>query len=133
MQSLKLEELRVYQLSESLADAIWEVVVSWEHFPRDTAGKQIARAADRIGANIAEGFGRGSFADNKQFVRIARGSLYEVRHFLRRADRRKFLTREQKRLIQPVLRELAPTLNANLKSIGKSETEGDQEPGTKDK
>ena len=133
MPSLKLEELRVYQLSESLADAIWEVVVSWERFPRDTVGKQIVRAADSIGANIAEGFGRGSFADNKRFVRIARGSLYEVRHFLRRSDRRKFLTREQKRLIQPVLRELAPTLNAYLKSIGKSETEGDQGPGTKDK
>jgi four helix bundle protein len=51
------ERLRVYKLSEDLTDQIWELVVSWNQFARDTLGKQLVRAADSIGANIAEGVG----------------------------------------------------------------------------
>jgi len=58
---LRLEELEVYQLSEQLADLIWEICSSWEWFAKDTIGKQLVRSADSIGANIAEGFGRFSF------------------------------------------------------------------------
>jgi hypothetical protein len=54
------ERLRVYKLSEDLTDKIWELVVSWNQFAKDTLGKQLVRAADSIGANIAEGVGRGA-------------------------------------------------------------------------
>jgi len=120
MPSLKLEDLRVYQHAESLADIVWEVTSRWESFAKDTVGKQLVRAADSIGANLAEGFGRGSFLDNKRFVKIARGSLYEVRHFLRRADRRKLITREHRGALGPLIKELPPMLNAYLRSIGHS-------------
>ena len=66
------ENLKVYQLSEVLADEIWCVVLGWDRFARDTVGTQIVRAADSIGANIAEGSGRGSFHYNSRFIRIAR-------------------------------------------------------------
>jgi four helix bundle protein len=77
------ENLRVYQLAEQLTDEIWTVVASWNKFATETMGRQIIRAADSIGANIAEGTGRGSFQDNRRFVRNARGSLYETQHWLR--------------------------------------------------
>jgi len=112
------EELRVYQLSEAVADAIWEIVIQWEDFAKDTVGKQLARAADSIGANIAEGAGRGSYQDNRRFVRIARGSVNETRHWLRRAHKRRLLNQEQTDVLKPMLAELGPTLNAYLKSIG---------------
>ena len=51
------ENLKVYKLSEALADQIWDVVIGWDRFARDTVGRQIVRAADSIGANIAEGSG----------------------------------------------------------------------------
>ena len=76
MARTNFENLRVYQLAEQLADAIWDVVADWKIFARDTMGKQLVRAADSIGANIAEGSGRGSVLDNRRFARIARGSLY---------------------------------------------------------
>jgi four helix bundle protein len=113
------ENLKVYQLSETLADEIWDVVLGWDRFARDTVGGQIVRAADSIGANIAEGSGRGSFQDNRRFIRIARGSLKETQHFLRRAYKRKLLDDNQVNRIKPLVDNLAPMLNAYLRSIGR--------------
>jgi len=83
------ESLRVYRLSEDLADSVWEIVGGWDRFARDTVGKQVVRSADSIGANIAEGTGRGSYQDNRRFARMARGSLNETQHWLRRAYKRR--------------------------------------------
>ena len=74
------ENLQVYRLAEMLADEVWEIVYGWEKFAKNTIGEQLVEAADSIGANIAEGSGRGSFQDNRRFVRIARGSLKETQH-----------------------------------------------------
>ncbi|WP_071189250.1 four helix bundle protein [Trichormus sp. NMC-1] len=119
MGSGRFQELRVYQLSEKLADDIWKIVNKWESLPQDTLGKQIIRSADSIGANIAEGVGRGSYQDNRRFIRIARGSLYETQHWLRRAYRRNLLTNEQINTLKVTINDLAPQLNAYLNSIGK--------------
>jgi four helix bundle protein len=119
MQRTKFEELRVYQLAEDLADKIWDIVIKWNYFARDTIGKQIVKSADSIGANIAEGTGRGSFADNKRFARIARGSLFETKHWLRRAYKRKLLTDSQTQELKKLLEELSPKLSAYINSIGR--------------
>ena len=111
------ERLEVYQLSDRLADAIWDKALGWDSFAKDTVGKQLVRAADSIGANIAEGYGRGSGADNRRFVRTARGSLNETQHFLRRAYRRKLMTKAQVEMLRPLIEELGPRWNAYLKSI----------------
>lgn len=118
MERTNFENLRVYQLSEDLADYIWEIVFKWNNFARNTVGIQIVRAADSIGANIAEGAGRKSFQDNKRFVYIARGSTNETKHWLRRAYKRKLLTADEINLLKPILEELAPKLNAYANSIG---------------
>lgn len=119
MAKTNFESLRVYQLSELLADQIWTIVMKWNVFARDTIGKQLVRAADSIGANIAEGTGRGTFVDNRRFVRIARGSLNETQHFLRRAYKRKLLNDKDIQALRPLVDELAPKLNSYLKSIGR--------------
>ena len=118
------EELRVYQLAEQLADRIWDMVQTWPNLARDTLGKQIVRSADSIGANIAEGSGRGTYQDNRRFVRIARGSLYETRHWLRRAYRRQLLPPDQIDAMKSMIDELGPKLNAYLRSIGTSNDKG---------
>ncbi len=119
MSRTNFEKLRVYRLSEELADEIWGVVMDWPTFAKDTVGKQMVRAADSVGANIAEGVGRGSHLDNKRFVRTARGSLNETKHWLRRAFRRKLLSESQIAKIKPLVDSLAPQLNSYLKSIGR--------------
>ena len=117
MARTSFENLRVYNLAECLADDIWNLAVTWSPLAQRTVGEQLIRAADSIGANIAEGSGRGTFRDNRHFVHIARGSLYETKHFLRRAFRRKLLKPQQIEQLKCNLDELAPTLNAYLKSI----------------
>jgi four helix bundle protein len=119
MAKTNFESLRVYQLSETLADQVWVIVVNWNLLARDTVGKQLIRAADSIGANIAEGSGRGTFIDSRRFVRIARGSLNETQHWLRRAYKRDLLKEKEVRGLKSIVDELAPKLNAYLNSIGK--------------
>lgn len=126
MARTNFENLRVYQLSEELADEVWKTVVNWDYWAKDTVGKQLVRAVDSIGANIAEGEGRGSFQDNRRFIKIARGSLQETQHWLRRAYKRNLLTSEQTEKLKPLVDRLAPMLNAYLNSIGKAkETKDD--------
>ena len=115
------EKLRVYQLPEMLADFIWDVVIKWGRLAQETMGRQLINSADSIGANIAEGSGRGSFADNRRFARIARGSLLEVKHWLRRAYNRKLLSETEVARLSEIVEELTPKLSAYIKSIGKQQ------------
>jgi len=120
MSRTNFETLRVYKLSEELADEIWKIVFRWNTFAKDTVGKQIVRSADSIGANIAEGTGRHNFLDNQRFVKIARGSLNETQHFLRRAFKRELLTPSDVKKLKPLVDNLAPQLNSYLRSIGRA-------------
>jgi four helix bundle protein len=113
------EKLRVYELAEALTDHIWNIVLQWDKFEKDTIGKQLVRAADSIGANIAEGAGRRGYQDNKRFIYIARGSIYETKFWLRRAYKRGLLSDAHTADIKPLLDELAPKLNAYINSIGR--------------
>ncbi len=115
------EDLDVYRLAEDLGDRVWDIVLNWPDFPRNTLGYQLVKSADSIGANLAEGFGRFHFAENRQFARISRGSLYETRHWLRRAYKRNLLNEEEVKELRQLLDELAPRLNAYIRSIGKQE------------
>src|SRR2546421_1116296 len=119
MERTNFEKLQVYQLFEKIADNIWNIVVKWDSLAKDTVGKQIVRAADSIGANIAEGSGRGSLQDNRRFVRIARDSLYETIHWLRRSYMRKLLSQTETKKLRALVEELSPKLNAFLRSVDK--------------
>ena len=124
------ENLRIYQLSEVISDLVWDTVISWNRFAQETVGRQFVRAADSIGANIAEGAGRGSHADNRRFAKIARGSLFEVKHWLRRAYKRNLLTNDEVHRFQKLIEELTPKISAYINSIGKNRATDNQQPTT---
>ncbi|KAF0142007.1 MAG: hypothetical protein A2499_05245 [Stygiobacter sp. RIFOXYC12_FULL_38_8] len=117
MNQTNFEKLDVYKLSERLCDLIWEIVINWESLSKNTLGSQIIRSSDSIGANIAEGTGRGSSKENKRFAKIARGSLYETKHWLRRAVRRNLLSKKQIDELKVIIDELSPRLSAYINSI----------------
>ena len=118
MEKTGYQKLRIYELSEELSDLVWITVMEWNHLAQETVGKQLIRAADSIGANIAEGAGRGSKVENRRFVRIARGSLFEVKHWLQRAYKRNLLTDEQVDRFKELIDELTPKISAYINSLG---------------
>ena len=118
-------------MSEKLADEVWNIVLTWNHLAQDTVGKQIIRSADSIGANIAEGSGRGTNKDYIRFLKINRGSLYETRHWLRRSFKRRLLLPKQIDEISSVINELTPKLNAYIGAIGTFDK--DRKPKTKNR
>jgi len=109
--------LRIYQLAEALADEVWQEVIAWKPFARDTVGRQLVEAADSLGGNIADGYGRYSYKENRQFQLYARGSLHETRHWLRRACVRKLMSDVRCKELAAKVEELAPQLNAYIKTL----------------
>ncbi len=49
---------------------------------------QLIRAADSVGANMAEAFGRERDPDRRRLLFVARGSAWELEHWLYRAAAR---------------------------------------------
>ena len=80
------EKLNVYQKSIAFADAICTIT---RGLPRGYffLGDQLSRAATSIAANIAEGNGRFTKADRRNFFGIARGSVQECVPLLELAAR----------------------------------------------
>jgi four helix bundle protein len=111
-----LEELEVYCLAEEIADKWWQVISRWPPFAKDTVGKQLIRAIDSIGANIAESYGRYHFSDRINFLYYARGSLFESKFFIRRARERNLVADETFSSMMQDLQVLAPKLNAYIRS-----------------
>ena len=110
--TLKFEELRVLQAAESIADSMWHQVMHWDAFTRETVGKQMARAADSIGANIAEAYGRFHYGEKLQFLYYARRSLFETKYWLNRASARDLMPSDQVQEYASQLSELARQLDA---------------------
>ena len=80
------EELVAWQKAMLLAKIVYGIQ---KHLPKEEVyglGDQIRRAVVSVPSNIAEGFGRGSDAEFKRFLAIARGSLFEVKTQLQLAE-----------------------------------------------
>jgi four helix bundle protein len=87
----EFRRLRAYELAISLARDLNAAVSRWESFERWSLGMQLMRAADSIGANIAEATGRWHTADQRRVLYFARGSLYETEHWIHVAKQRGLL------------------------------------------
>jgi four helix bundle protein len=101
------EKLVVYQKSVDFSDQICELTGSFQrgfYFLAD----QLNRAALSISTNIAEGNGRFTAPDRRNFFGIARGSVQECVPLLELARRRG--------LIEPAVHE---TLKTRLEEISK--------------
>jgi four helix bundle protein len=119
-----LKGLRIYQLAEVLADEVWGEVTTWNEFARQTVGRQLVEAADAIGGNIAEGYGRYHYKENRQFQFYARGSLEETGHWLRRAHGRKLIPERRYEELMGKLADLVPQLNAYIRTLERKAKEG---------
>ncbi|HXQ36704.1 MAG TPA: four helix bundle protein [Anaerolineales bacterium] len=121
----ELEDLKILQSAESIADAIWKHVVQWDEFAKDVVGKQLARATDSIGANIAESYGRFNYGEKLQFLYYSRGSLFETKYWLNRASTRELMQAEEVKAYTARLSDVARQLNTFANSL-KSQRKDDK-------
>ena len=112
-----VEGLRIFQLAETFADEVWKELIGWTAFPRDTVGPELVRAADSVGANIAEGHGRYHYREEINFDFYGRGSLKESRYRLRRAHARGITAEPVFLRLSGLLDELEPQLNSYINSL----------------
>jgi four helix bundle protein len=74
-------KLAAWQLADDLAVDVYSVVKTLPPAARPLSS-QIIRAATSAPANIAEGYGRASRQEFRQFLAVAHASLYELSYFL---------------------------------------------------
>ncbi len=122
--ALAFEDLRVLKAAEELADKIWQLVVTWDDFAKDIVGKQLAKAADSIGANIAEAFGRYHYGEKLQFLYYARGSLFETKYWINRAAKRGLINKQPEGQFASELNDLGRQLNQFAQMIRQQRSNG---------
>lgn len=99
----------------------------WEPLAREVIGTQLAKAADSIGANIAEAYGRFHFGEKLQFLYYARGSLFETKYWLNRVQARGLLSSGQVQDYASQLTNLARQLNGFAATL-KAQRQGGRSP-----
>ena len=112
------EKLEVYQKAVDFADRITALT---ENFPRGYyfLTDQLNRAVLSIAANIAEGNGRFTKADRRNFFIIARGSAQECVPLFELALRRKLIKDKACKELKAELEILAKMLSGLIKGIDK--------------
>ena len=120
MNTLKLEDLEIYQLVLEVGNSVWQIVGQWEYFPKNTVGKQFTEAADSISANIAEGYSRYFYKDLKSFCYYSRGSLMETKNWAIKSLQRSLMTQAEYDELIGKLQTLHYKLNIYIKKLKNS-------------
>ena len=115
------EKLLVYQKALDFADHVASLT---QGFPRGYGflADQLNRASLSIAANIAEGNGRFTKADRRNFFGIARGSVQECVPLLELARRRGLLADAAHAKLKDNLEEIARMLSGLISGIDKRRT-----------
>ena len=115
--SYSYRDLTVWQKSMALVKLIY---LETRLFPKEEIfglTSQMRRAAVSIPCNIAEGQGRASKKEFKQFIAISRGSVLELQTQLQLAAELGFMSAEKTTVLIDRTEELLRMLNALMKSL----------------
>lgn len=107
-------------MSISIAENIWDIVIVWDYFVKDTIGKQLVKSADSMAANLSEGFGKFFYKENRQFCYYSRGSLFETKTWIKKAANRNLIEEKTYSELAAELETIGIKLNNYIKMIGKT-------------
>jgi four helix bundle protein len=111
------KDLQVWQKSMEIVLAIYTETRTFPANEQYGLISQLKRAAISIPANIAEGYGRNSSKSYAGFLKIARGSLYEMEIELLIAEKLKFIQAENKLSLFNTIEEVTKMLNSLIRKI----------------
>ena len=117
--------LILWQKAQDLALAVIKVVA---RLPRDNAaqiiGRQLVASAGSIGANVAEGQGRFSFAAHRNHLSIAKGSACETDGWLYLLRRAGYLEADVEDRLHQGCQEIIRMLTAKILDLERRERSG---------
>jgi len=114
MESQKsFRDLKIWHKADIIFDMVCRDIRRW---PSDKIANSIAyqliRAAGSIGANIAEGYGRGLPGEFEQFLRYARGSAAETDNWLNNALKADLITGARYEEYTVIFREMSKMIGS---------------------
>jgi four helix bundle protein len=110
-------DLLVWQKSIDLVEAIYRITQKLPSHEQFGLISQLRRAAVSIPSNIAEGYGRQSSGNYRQFLSISRGSLLEVETQIDICLRLGYLTTMDTESVLNTIRELSKMLTSLISKI----------------
>ena len=110
-------DLLVWQKAHAATLEVYRITKAFPPDERYRLTDQLCRAAASVPTNIAEGKGRGSLAEFRQFLIIARGSIEETRYLLLLAKDLGLLIREAHTQLEAKFTEVSKMTNALLRSL----------------
>jgi four helix bundle protein len=118
---MKMEDLEVLNRSMEIGESVWDIVKLWKFFEKDTIGKQFIRSIDSVAANIAEGYGRYHYGESKHFFYYSRGSLYESKIWLKKANLRGLINDEDYNRLSNEMNTIGIKLNKYINHIKRNQ------------
>ena len=98
-----LKELKIWNKSIDLATSVYKATADFPKEEKYGLPSQIRRSAVSIPSNIAEGAGRNTNGEFRQFLGIANGSSYELQTQLIISNRLELL---DDKTVEPLLKEI---------------------------
>jgi four helix bundle protein len=117
--TIPLENLEIYRLAKMISNAAWEIYGTLPNEHKYKLGQQFLSAADSVGANICEGYGRYHHLDSAKFYYISRGSLYETKWWVSCLEERKLITSEKTAELMKAIKTLSIKLNNFITQVKK--------------
>ncbi len=109
------KELIVWQKSMTLIKKIYSITASFPENEKFGLTSQMRRSSVSIPSNIAEGWGRVSRKNYIQFLRVSRGSLFELETQILITKDLNYIKESEE--IESLIVEISKMLNALIKKL----------------
>ncbi|MFH1450834.1 MAG: four helix bundle protein [archaeon] len=116
---IDINNLKIYVLAKEIEIDIRSLTKKFPKEEKYCLTQQLNRAANSIGANIAEGAGRSTKPDFLRFLSQASGSLKEIIHHLEIAKLEEYVSTGDFILVTIKVNELGRMINAFIKNTKK--------------
>ena len=117
MSQKRYQELIVWQKAMELSKAIYRLTKSFPDDERFGLTSQLRRASVSVPSNIAEGQGRLTAGEFKQFLGTARGSVFEIETQVQLASELDYIPANDAAQIIEMTSEVSRLLNGLIRSL----------------
>ena len=116
------EDLDVWKVCRDLRTQTATIARTFPKEEQYRLRDQLIRASRSVTANLAEGYGRFHYAENTQFARQARGSLYEIIDHLTVAHEEKLISDEAFTSMREGVLRAVSVVNGFIRYLSKART-----------